>query len=74
VLRPLKIDCRTNFDLQLAALDAGRGEAQELAVAMSNKLSFLLYPMILKTSASYNDIMDIFAKEISTYFMTLEFS
>jgi hypothetical protein len=59
--------------LTLAALDAGRGEALEVAVAMSNKLSFLLYPMILKISASYEDVMQIFAKEIITYFVTLEF-
>jgi hypothetical protein len=72
-LRPLKVDCRTDFDLQLAALDTGREEAREVAVAMSNKLSFLLYPMILKTSASYYDIMEIFAKQISIYFVTLEF-
>jgi hypothetical protein len=52
-LRPLKVDCRTDFDVQLAALDAGRGEAREVAVDMSNKLSFLLYPLIL---ASYDDI------------------
>jgi hypothetical protein len=36
----------TDFDFQLAALEAGHGEAREVAVAMSNKLSFLLYPMI----------------------------
>jgi hypothetical protein len=29
--------------------------------------------MILKTSASYNDVMEMFAKQISTYFVTLEF-
>jgi hypothetical protein len=40
---------------------------------MSNKLSFLLYSMILKTSASYDDVMEIFAKQIGTYFVTLEF-
>jgi hypothetical protein len=51
---------------------AGRGEAREVAVAMSNKLSLLLYPMILKTSQSYDDVMEIFAKQISTYFVTLE--
>jgi hypothetical protein len=73
-LRPLKVDCRTDFDLQIAKLDAGLGEAREVAVAMNNKLSFLLYPMILKISASYDDIMEIFAKQISTYFVTLEFS
>jgi hypothetical protein len=50
-----------------------RGVAREVAVAMSNKLSFLLYPMILKTSASYDDVMEIFAKKISTYFVMLEF-
>jgi hypothetical protein len=72
-LRPLKIDCRTDFDFQLGALVAGRGEAQEVAVAMSNKLSFLIYPMILWISASYDDVMEIFAKHISTYFVTLEF-
>jgi hypothetical protein len=72
-LRPPKIDCRTDFDLQQAALDAGCGEAREVAVAMSNKLSFLLYPMILKISASYDDIMEIFMKQISTYFVMLEF-
>jgi hypothetical protein len=33
---------------------------------MSNKLSFLLYPMILKTSVSCDDVMEIFAKQIST--------
>jgi hypothetical protein len=67
-LRPLIVDCRTDFDLQLAPLDARRGEGREVAVAMSNKLSFLLYPMILKTSASYDDVM-----QISTYFVKLEF-
>jgi hypothetical protein len=72
-LRPLKFDCRTDFDLQIEGLDAGRGEAREVAVAMSDKLSFLLYPMILKTSASYDNVMEIFAKKISTYFVTLEF-
>jgi FtsZ-interacting cell division protein YlmF len=72
-LWPLKIDCHTDFDLQLAALDAGRGEAREVAVAMSNKLSFLLYPMLLKTPASYDDAMEIVAKQISAYFVTLEF-
>jgi hypothetical protein len=61
-LRPLKFDCRTDFDLQLAALEAGRGEAREVAVAMSNKRSFLLYPMILTTSVPYDDVMEIFAK------------
>jgi hypothetical protein len=29
--------------------------------------------MILKISASYDDVMEIFAKQISTYFVTLEF-
>jgi hypothetical protein len=72
-LRPLKVDCRTDFDFQITALDAGRGEAREVAVTMSNKLSFLLYPMILNTSASYDDVILIFAKQISTYFVTLEF-
>jgi hypothetical protein len=67
-LRLLKVDCHTDFDLQLAALDAGHGETREVAVAMSNKLSFLLYSMILKTSASYYDVMEMFAKQISTYF------
>jgi hypothetical protein len=72
-LWPLKVDRRTDFDLQLAALDAGCGEAWEVAVAMSNKLSFLLSPMILKTSASYDDVTEIFAKQVSTYFVMLEF-
>jgi hypothetical protein len=72
-LRPLKVDCRTDFDLQLMAFDAGRGEAREVAVAMSNKLSFLFYPKILKTSASSDVVMEIFAKQINTYFVTLEF-
>jgi hypothetical protein len=72
-LWPLKVDCRTDFDLQLTTLDAGHGEAREVAVAMSNKLSFLLYPMILKISVSYDDVMEIFAKQISTYFLMLEF-
>jgi hypothetical protein len=66
-LRPLEVNYRTDFDLQLAALDG------EDAVTLSNKLSFLLYPMILKTSASYNDVMEIFVKQISIYFVTLEF-
>jgi hypothetical protein len=69
-LRPLKVDCRTDFDLLLAAFDAGRREAREVAIVMSNKLSFLFHPV---TSASYDDVMEIFAKQISTYFMTLEF-
>jgi hypothetical protein len=67
--RPLKIDCRTDFNLNYWRLTR---EAREVAVVMSNKLSFLLYPMILKTSASY-DVMKNFAKRISTYFVTLEF-
>jgi hypothetical protein len=29
--------------------------------------------MILKTSASYDDVIEIFAKQISTYFVTLKF-
>jgi hypothetical protein len=29
--------------------------------------------MVLKTSASYDDIMEIFVKQISTYFVTLKF-
>jgi hypothetical protein len=29
--------------------------------------------MILKTCATYDDIMEIFAKQISTYLVTLEF-
>jgi hypothetical protein len=29
--------------------------------------------MILKASASYYDVMEIFAKQISTYFLTLKF-
>jgi hypothetical protein len=73
VLLPLKVDCRTDFDRQLAALDTGHGEVREVAVATSNKLSFLLYPMILKISVSYDDVMEIFAKQISTYFLALEF-
>jgi hypothetical protein len=73
VLQLLKVDCRTDFDLQIAVLDVGRGEVREVAVAMSNKLSFLLYRMTLKTSVSYDDIMEIFAKQISTYFVMLEF-
>jgi hypothetical protein len=72
-LRLLKIYCRTDFDLQLAALDAGRREAREVALAMYNILPFLLYPMILKTFAPYDDVMEMFAKKISTYFVTLEF-
>jgi hypothetical protein len=51
-----------DFDLQVAALEAGRGEEREVAVTMSNILSFLLYPMILKICASYDDVMEIFAK------------
>jgi hypothetical protein len=73
VLRPLRFGCFTDFDFKLAALDAGRGEVPEVAVAMSNKLSFLLYPMILNISASYDDVMEFFAKQISTYFVTLGF-
>jgi hypothetical protein len=73
-LRPLKIDYRPDFDLQIEALNARSGEAREVALVMSNKITFMLYPMILKTSASYDVVMEIIAKQFSTYFVTLKFS
>jgi hypothetical protein len=53
--------------------EKGRGE-KEVAATAHNKLPSLLYPMITNRPESNKDIMEIYAKQIGTYFVTLEFS
>jgi len=50
--------------------------ARERGVAATahNKFSSLLYPMISNRPGSNDDIVDIFAKQTGTDFVTLEFS
>jgi len=45
-----------------------------VVATVHNKLPSLFYPMISNRTGSNKEIMDIFAKQIETDFVTLEFS
>ena len=73
-LWPLEVDCRLDFDLKLASDGSGVARERGVAATAHNKRSSLLYPMISNRLRWNDNIMESFAKQIGTDFVTLEFS
>ena len=72
-LLPLEFDCRLDFDLKLASDGSGVARERGVAATAHNKRSSLLYRMISNRPGSNDNIMESFAKQFGTDFVTFEF-
>jgi len=63
-----------DFDLKIFSYAWGGARDKGIAATAHNKLSSLLYPMISNRPGSNEGIMEMFAEQIGTDFVTLQFS